>query len=86
MLASRDASSMVNMHPYMEEYRFQAPKPAYYGTVIGGAYLSVRLPFFTNLTRLAEGDLLVLPYDGGVSQVCCETFPPISQSVVCAGW
>ena len=78
MLAGRDQSHMVNMIPYMEEYRVVHPTPKHHGEVKPGWTMSVKLPFLTNSKELAEGDLLVVPFDGGMGELCCEAFPPIS--------
>ena len=37
----------------------------------------MQLPFLTNSKELQPGDLLVLPFDGGIEDMCCEGFPPI---------
>ena len=33
------------------------------------------MPFLTNSKELDAGDLLVLPFDGGMAEIHCESFP-----------
>ena len=64
-MADRDLKNMVNMQSIIEEYDFQYP----------GGKMTLKLPFLTNSKELAEGELLVLPYDGGIPEIICESFP-----------
>ena len=80
MLADRDHAQMVNMIPYMEEYKFAYPVAKHYGEVKHASTMHLKLPFLTNKTDLVPGNLLVLPFDAGMSEICCETFPPIEPS------
>ena len=32
----------------------------------------------TNTIDLNEGDLLVMPFDGGLPEIVCERFPPLA--------
>ena len=77
MLAGRDTAEMVNMIPHMEEYTFQKPVPKTLPEVRTGSTMSLQLPVLTYKSELSKGDLLVLPFDGGIKQVCCETYPKI---------
>ena len=56
------------------------PVAKHHGEVTAGSTMIVKLPFLTNNNELAPGDLLVLPFDGGMSEICCEAFPPIHRS------
>ncbi len=76
MLASRDTTELVNMCAYVEEYKCMAPVPKLYGELKFGSSMHVSLAFLTNEKELAKGDLLVLPFDAGIPQICCEQFPP----------
>jgi len=80
MLAGRDTAKMVNLIPYMEEYKFPHAVAKNYGEVKTGSTMSLKLPFMTNKSELVLGDLLVMPFDGGLSEICCEAFPPIQKS------
>ena len=80
MLAGRDTVDMVNMIPHMEEYKFMHPVAKHHGEVKSGSTLTVKLPFLTNKADLAAGDLLVVPYDGGLREFCTDTLPPIPKS------
>ena len=77
LLAGRDTAGMVNMILYMEDYKISHPVTKIHGEwrMFQGNFLC--LPFLTNTTELQQGDLLVLPFDGGMPQICCEAFPPI---------
>ena len=77
MLAGRDHAHMVNMHAYMEEYKCMSPVPKHYGEVRLGSSMHVSVAFLTNDKDLAPGELLVLPFNAGLSQICCESFPTI---------
>ena len=79
MLAGRDTAHMVNMMPCMEEYYIRSPNPKHYGgwTLFSG--MSASMPFLCNTKALEPGDLLVLPFDGGMAEMCCEGFPPIED-------
>ena len=76
MLASRDTTELVNMTAHVEEYKCMAPKATIFGELKFGSSMGVSLAFLTNEKDLAEGDLLVLPFDAGLPQICCESFPP----------
>ena len=77
MLAGSNTAEMVNMIPHMEEYTFQKPVPKTLPEVRTGSTMSLQLPVLTYKSELSKGDLLVLPFDGGIKQVCCETYPKI---------
>ena len=80
MLAGREQTHIVNMIPYMEEYIFSYPVAKHHGELKFGSTMSVKMPFLTNKNDLAPGDLLVLPFDGGLAEICCEEFPLIQSS------
>ena len=82
MLAGRDTAQMVNMIPHMEEYKWLHPLAKNHGQLQHGAVLTLKLPFLTNKRDLAPGDLFVLPFDGGMSEMICEAFPPMPSKVV----
>ena len=48
MLSSRDAGNIVNMHPYMEDYKMPHPVSSMHGNVKFGVTLHVKMPFLTN--------------------------------------
>ena len=77
MLAGRDTAEMVNMIPHVDEYTFQKPVPKNLPGVRTGSTMSLQLPVLTNKSELSKCDLIVLPFDGGIKQVCCETYPKI---------
>ena len=79
MLVGRDTKEMVNMAPYMEEYVIPHAVAKNHGALTLGSKLSVELPFLSNKRDLAVGDLLALPFDGGLSSICCEKCPSIVQ-------
>ena len=81
MLADRDTAALVNIMPYMEEYKWQHPLALTHGQPQYGALFKLKLPFLTNKKDLAPGDLLVLPYDGGMSEMLCDKFPPLHSQV-----
>ena len=76
MLAKK--THQVNMVPYVEDYRCPTPTPKIHGEVRSGSVLYVRFPFFTNNRELKPGELLVVPYDGGVKNIYYEDFPEAS--------
>ena len=80
MLAGRDTSGVVNIIPCIEEYRTHHPVAKTHGKIEPGSSMSVKLPFLTNTHELAPEELLVMPFDGGLSEICCEAFPPIPTS------
>ena len=80
MLVGRDTAQMVNMIPYMEEYNLPPLVATNHGEVKLASTMTLKLPFMTNKSELAPGDLLVMPFDGGLSEICCEAFPPIHKS------
>ena len=80
MLASRDTTELVNMCAYVEEYECMKPVPKLYGDLKFGSSMHVSLAFLTNEKELAKGDLLVLPFDAGLPQICCESFPLFHES------
>ena len=76
MLAGRDTLHMINMIAYVEEYQWQAPLCKLYGLVQTGHTLKLKLPFLTNTRDLDVGELLVLPFDGGIDSIWVDRFPP----------
>ena len=64
MLVGRDTSKMVNMLPYMEDYKCPQAVSKLYGEVKTGWAVTLKLPFLTNKCDLYLGDLLVMPFDG----------------------
>ena len=81
MLAGRD-TKMSNMIAYMEDYKWQHLVALTHGQPQYGALFNLKLPFLTNRANLAPGDLLVLPYDGGMSEILCDKFPPMPSRMV----
>jgi len=77
MLADRATAELVNIMPYMEKYTFQYPVAINWGEAKHATTMHLMLPFLTNNVDLAPGNLLVMPFDGGMPAICCETFPPI---------
>ena len=77
MIGGRDTPQMVNMTAYMEEYKIPHPVAKNYGEMKMSSSLTVRLPFLTNKNDVAAGELLVLPCDGGLAEICFESFPPL---------
>ena len=76
MLAGRDTKAMVNMDVFMEEYHIPTPVMKNSTTFAMVEQLWVKLPFLTNSRELQKGELLVLPFDGGLTDIICENFPP----------
>ena len=72
MLSGREDANLVNMQPYCGEYT----KPCPIGKIwpLFNDKISMTLPFLTNSRALIAGELLVLPYDGGSTQIC--SLPP----------
>ena len=77
MLAGRDDTDMVNLTPCMEEFTVPQPVARRHGKVALGSTLVIDLPFLTNSRTLEPGELLVLPFDGGLSAMCIDKFPPM---------
>ena len=77
MLADRDSGDLVNMHSYVDTFKFPVPIAE---MVPVNAYvkLTVRMPFLVNQYDLDVGDLLVLPFDGGCSAI--KSKPPTLKS------
>ena len=78
ILSGRDHTHMVNMKSFMEEYDFPNPVAKHNGAVKLGSKLTLKMPFLTNSKDLAKDDVLVLPFDGGLREIFCERFPPIT--------
>jgi hypothetical protein len=79
MLVGRDTTDMVNMAPYMEEYAIPHATARQWGVLKVGSRVSVSIPFLSNTRDLNAGELLALPYDGGLTSIFCEKIPPIKQ-------
>jgi len=75
MLTDRDNADMVNMHPYIDKYKFPTPT-AEVAEIACHVKLKVQLPFLVNQRDLLPGELLVLPYDGGCPEIM-STPPPL---------
>ena len=60
------------MHPYCGEYIKPCPIGKRYP--LFNSKIPVAMPFLTNSRALIAGELLVLPYDGGSTQIC--SLPP----------
>ena len=75
MLTDRDNASMVNMHPYIDKYKFPNPI-AEVSEITCHVKLKVVLPFLVNNRDLVPGELLVLPFDGGCPEIM-STPPPL---------
>ena len=71
LLSDRNTSGLVNMAPYLEEWKLGNPTPSLWVHGRFGLTLTVKLPFLTNSQAIEEGALLVLPYDGGLTEICC---------------
>ena len=79
MFSTGDTTEMVNTTPLMEEYRYNNAAPKHHGPMsITPQKLQLRLPLMTNKVDLNIGDLLVMPYDGGLPEIVCERFPPLN--------
>ena len=77
MLAGRDTKNMVNMIPHNEEYKLPHPIPKKMGEVRHQSTVTLTMPFLTNKIELKDGDLLVLPFDGDIAEIFCESFPAL---------
>ena len=78
MFCAGDTTEMVNMTPLMEEYRYNNAAPTHHGPMSFTQKLQFRLPLMTNTIDLNKGDLLVMPFDGGLPEIVCERFPPLA--------
>ena len=76
MLTGRDTQSMVNMRPHHETYNLSNPATQDYGGARIMDRMFVKLPFLTAARDIEPGELLVLPFDGGMGEIMCENFPP----------
>ena len=76
MLVGRDTTDMVNMAPYMEEYAIPHATARQWGVLKVGSRVSVSIPFLSNTRDLNAGELLALPYDGGLKSIFCAKIPP----------
>ena len=79
MLAGRDECDLVNMKTHMEEYTCFNPKAKHHGEISFGSTTNLVMPFVCNDCDLAAGDLLVLPFNGGLPEICAEFFLPITR-------
>ena len=80
MLAGRDTGNMVNMVSLKEEYKYPEVNAKKQCEINLGTNVVLFLPFLTNKRDLVPGDLLVLPFDGGLSEICCEAIPPVPEA------
>ena len=78
MFCTGDTTEKVNMLPLMEEYRHNNAAPTIWGQMTFTQKLKYRLPLMTNTIDLNEGDLLVMPFDGGLPEIVCGRFPPLA--------
>ena len=78
MFCAGDTTEMVNMTPLMEDYKYNNAVPIHVGPLSFTQKLQFRLPLMTNTIDLNEGDLLVMPFDGGLPEIVCERFPPLA--------
>ena len=78
MFCTGDTTGMINMKPLMEEYRLNNATPLHHGQMVITQKLKYSLPLMTNTIDLNEGDLLVMPFDGGLPEIVCERFPPLA--------
>ena len=68
MLTDRNNAKLVNMHPYVEEYKLPSPVADVFPMKFH-VNIKITLPFLTNKESLVPGELLVLPFDGGCNQI-----------------
>ena len=68
MLTDPDNQQLVNMHPYVEEFKLNHPVATCFPMKFK-VTMSVKMPFLTNKSALTCGELLVLPYDGGADEI-----------------
>lgn len=47
------------------------------GEVRHQSTVTLTMPFLTNKIELKDGDLLVLPFDGDIAEIFCESFPAL---------
>ena len=78
MFCTGDTTGMINMKPLMEEYRLNNATPLHHGQMVITQKLKYSLPLMTNTIDLNEGDLLVMPFDGGLPEIVCDCFPPLA--------
>ena len=78
MLTDRDNADLVNMHPYIDEYKLPAPIATHFPMPFN-VKVAVTLPFLTNKKDLSPGELLMLPYDGGCNELMSVP-PSLSRS------
>ena len=68
MLTDRDNQQLVKMHPYTDEYNVPRPEAKRFNFK-SSCSIEVTLPFLKNNKGLQAGDLLVLPFDGGCTEI-----------------
>ena len=68
MLTDRDNQQLMNMHPYVEDFRLDHPTGEHFN-MTSRVKMKIRLPFLTNKTALVPGELLVLPFKGGCNEI-----------------
>ena len=73
LLSDRNTTGLVNIFPDLEEWKLGNPTPSLWVHGQFGLSLSVKMPFYTNRREIEEGELLVLPFDGGLPEICCES-------------
>ena len=71
LLSDRNTGGLVNMAPFLEEWKLGNPTPTLCTHGKFGVALTVKLPHFTNSREIEEGALLALPYDGGLTEIYC---------------
>ena len=75
-----DAVNMVNIIPHMDEYRYPCPVAKHFGGVKLPSTVTFMLPTMTNKTESNDADMFVMPFEGGLAKISCETVSPMHTS------
>ena len=68
ILTGRDDGNSANVNPYVADYSMPSPISKTY-SLSCNVNITVTLPFLSNKTDLAVGELLMLPFDGGCADM-----------------
>ena len=75
MLGDRDAVGKVNMRASVDDFSMDTGVSNAFASAKILSGISVVIPFISNSRFVKKGELLLLPYDGCIPQICCSTFP-----------
>ena len=80
MFYTGDTVNMVSITPHMDEYRYACPVAQHFGGVKLPSTVTFMLPTMTNKTESNDADMFVMPFEGGLAKISCETVSPMHTS------